>query len=101
MTALRSSRSAVGGASGAGSEAARQIAALQAELEALRTQTSKTLTSSSSSQSMIAAIGPMLWGLDNSITYLEQFAGNEKTLAGHVRQLRLLQKVLQRLADQS
>jgi hypothetical protein len=50
---------------------------------------------------MIAAIGPMLWGLDNSITYLEQFAGNEKTLAGHVRQLRLLQKVLQRLADQT
>jgi len=104
MTALRSSRSSTGGP---GADATRQIAALQTELEALRTQTAKTSSSSSSSssssqtQSMIAAIGPMLWGLDNSITYLEQFAGNEKTLAGHVRQLRLLQKVLQRLADQT
>lgn len=98
MTALRSSRSNAGGQS---NDATRQIAVLQSELEALRAQTSKMPTTSSSTQSMIAAIGPMLWGLDNSITYLEQFAGNEKTLAGHVRQLRLLQKVLQRLADQT
>ena len=36
-----------------------------------------------------------------SVGYLEQFAENEATLAGHVKQLRLLQKVLQRLVEDS
>ncbi len=50
---------------------------------------------------LIAAVGPMLWGLEQSISYLEQFAGKDATLAGHVRQLRLLQKVLARMTDAS
>lgn len=101
VTVLR----AVGRGSAAQADSAKQIAALQSELESLRAQLTREVPASSSgapssaTMSMIAAIGPMLWGLDNSISYLEQFAGSEATLAGHVRQLRLLQKVLQRLAE--
>jgi hypothetical protein len=42
----------------------------------------------------------MLWGLENSVAYLEQFSANDATLGGHVKKLRLLQKVLQRLVDE-
>jgi hypothetical protein len=42
----------------------------------------------------------MLWGLEQSLGYLEQYAANEATLAGHVRQLHLLEKVLKRLVDE-
>ncbi len=77
--------------------------ALQQRIEALTAELAQAQASSSSSsqRSLIAAIGPMLWGLDQSVGYLEQFAENEATLAGHVKQLRLLQKVLQRLVEDS
>jgi predicted Zn finger-like uncharacterized protein len=94
VTVLRSNNSVA-----AQSDAAKKIAALQAELETLRAQADMVEVPSSQTQSMIAAIGPMLWGLDQSVAYLEHFAGNEPTLAGHVKQLRLLQKLLQKLAE--
>lgn len=88
-----------GNSAAAQSDAARKVAALQAEIESLRVQQDMQEVPSSPVQSMIAAIGPMLWGLEQSISYLEQFAANEPTLAGHVKQLRLLQKVLQKLSE--
>ncbi len=99
-----------GNSPAAQSDASRRIAALQTEIESLRAQSSMVEVSSSSSsssssaaasaaQAMIAAIGPMLWGLEQTVSYLEQFAGNEPMLASHVKQLRLLQKVLARLAE--
>jgi predicted Zn finger-like uncharacterized protein len=81
------------------SEASRKIQALQVEIENMRAEQSMTEVAPSSSTGLIAAVGPMLWGLEQSITYLEQFAGNEATLAQHVKQLRLLQKVLARLSE--
>ncbi|MDP2344828.1 MAG: zinc-ribbon domain-containing protein [Deltaproteobacteria bacterium] len=81
------------------SEASKKIAILQVEIENLRAEQSMTEVSTSSPSGLIAAVGPMLWGLEQSISYLEQFAGNEATLAGHVKQLRLLQKVLARLSE--
>jgi len=48
---------------------------------------------------LVGAITPMLWGLEQALGYLEQFASGEPTLASHVRQLRLLQKVLTRLGE--
>ncbi len=50
---------------------------------------------------LIAAVGPMLWGLEQAIKYLEPFASNEPALAGHVRQLQLLCGVLTRLHRES
>lgn len=82
-----------------------RIDGLTTDLLAVRQQLADINRGSSSSvspaiRSLIAAVGPMLWGLDQSVGYLEQFAANEATLAGHVKQLRLLQKVLQRLVDE-
>jgi predicted Zn finger-like uncharacterized protein len=51
--------------------------------------------------SLVAAVAPMLWGLEQAIKYLEPFANNEPALAGHLRQLLLLQGVLQRLAKEA
>jgi hypothetical protein len=48
---------------------------------------------------LVGAVTPMLWGLEQALGYLEQFADGEPTLASHVRQMRLLQKVLTRLGD--
>ena len=90
-----------GNSPAAQSEAAKKIAALQVELESLRAEQGMVEVPASGAMSLIAAVGPMLWGLEQSISYLEQFAGNEATLAGHVRQLRLLQKVLARLSENS
>lgn len=50
-------------------------------------------------RSLIGAMSPMLWGLDQAIRYLEPFAPNEPSLANHVRQLQLLAGVLRRLAE--
>jgi len=86
--------------------AQQRIDGLTTEILGLRQQLADVGNRGSSSsmspgiRSLIAAIGPMLWGLDQSVGYLEQFAANEATLAGHVKQLRLLQKVLQRLVDE-
>ena len=97
-----------GNSPAAQSEAAKKIAALQVELEKVRAdqalQQSTIVDSgppSAAAANLIAAVGPMLWGLEQSISYLEQFASTEATLAGHVRQLRLLQKVLSRIAEAS
>lgn len=49
--------------------------------------------------SLIAAVNPMLWGLDQAIRYLEPFAANEPSLAAHLRHLQLLAGVLKRLSD--
>lgn len=90
-------------------QAAQKVEQLQADVERLRAQLTQQAAAivapssgpTSSVRSLISAIGPMLWGLDHSVDYLEQFAGNEATLALHVKQLRLLQKLLQRLVDES
>jgi hypothetical protein len=47
---------------------------------------------------LIGAVSPMLWGLEQAIRYLEPFAAGEPEMAGHLRQLQLLQGVLKRLA---
>ena len=88
--------------------AQQRIDGLTTEILALRQQlvdagdrgSSSSSPMSPAIRSLIAAVGPMLWGLDQSVGYLEQFAANEATLANHVKQLRLLQKVLQRLVDE-
>lgn len=49
--------------------------------------------------SLVEAVSPLLWGLDQAIHYLEPFAASEPTLAGHVRHLQLLAGVLKRLRD--
>jgi predicted Zn finger-like uncharacterized protein len=96
-----------GDSSSAQAQAAAKIENLQAELGRLREQVmakTETMTSSSASpslKSLIGAIGPMLWGLEQSVAYLEQFAANEATLASHVKQLHLLERVLKRLVDEA
>jgi predicted Zn finger-like uncharacterized protein len=50
---------------------------------------------------LVSAVGPMLWGLEQAIKYLEPYGANEAALAAHVRQLQLLQVVLQRLQKES
>lgn len=92
-----------GGAGAARVQAAQRIEQLQADVERLRGQAASQSTAagtSTSTRSLIAAVGPMLWGLEQSVGYLEQFAGNEPALAQHVKQLHLLQKVLKRLVDE-
>jgi len=87
-------------------QAAESVEQLQREIGRLREQlTAQAGASSSSGQSLglrslVGAVAPMLWGLEQSISYLEQFAANEATLAGHVKQMHLLHKVLKRLADE-
>lgn len=101
-------RAGNGDASKAASTA--RIDDLQREVEQLREKlrsqvdaaTANTAGGSSPSlRSLVAAVGPLLWGLDQALTYIEPFSTNEATLAGHVKQLRLLQKVLQRLVDEA
>lgn len=92
-----------GASSAAQTQAAQRIEQLQADVERLRAQVATQSTAgatSTSTRSLIAAVGPMLWGLEQSVGYLEQFAGNEPALAQHVKQLHLLQKVLKRLVDE-
>lgn len=83
---------------------AHRIAELQGELMRLRDDLSRAGPRAGASQnlmSLIAAVAPMLWGLEQALQYLEPFAGNEAALAGHVRQLQLLHGVLQRLAQEA
>jgi len=92
-----------GTSSAAQQQAAHRIEQLQADVERVRAQVASQAAAtgtSSSTRSLIAAVGPMLWGLEQSVGYLEQFAGNEPALAQHVKQLHLLQKVLKRLVDE-
>ena len=84
----------------------QRATALQAELDLVRSQLEEAQRAPRTSSpvspelsGLIGAVSPMLWGLEQALVYLEQFAGTEPTLAGHVKQLRLLQKVLTRLAE--
>lgn len=81
-----------------------RIAELQHELVRLRDELSRAgprTAASPNLTSLLAAIAPMLWGLEQALQYLEPFAGNEPALAGHVRQLQLLQGLLKRLAQEA
>lgn len=85
----------------------QKVAALEAEVKSLKDQLAMSLAQASDSgratavppevASMVAAMGPMLWGLDKAIEYLEPFSGNEEALAGHVRQLKTLAGIIKRL----
>jgi predicted Zn finger-like uncharacterized protein len=48
---------------------------------------------------LVGAIAPMLWGLDQAIDYIEPFAQNEAALGTHVQKLKLLAGLLKRLAE--
>ncbi len=82
---------------------------LQDEVQRLRDELQRSAQSLAASSpgvpsdliSLVSAVGPMLWGLEQAIKYLEPFGANEAALAGHVKQLQLLEKVLQRLAQES
>jgi len=50
---------------------------------------------------LIAALPPMLWGLERAVEYLEPFAKTETTLDTHVRQLSLLRGLLKKLIELS
>jgi chromosome segregation ATPase len=96
-----------GTSTAAQTQAAQKVEQLQADVvrsqvaAQVEAMTSATNAASPSMRSLISAIGPMLWGLNQSVGYLEQFAANEATLAGHVKQLHLLEKVLKRLVDEA
>lgn len=74
-----------------------------AELQRLKQELSRASGAgvSASVNGLVAAVGPMLWGLEQAIKYLEPFGASEAALAAHVRQLQLLQVVLQKLQQES
>jgi hypothetical protein len=81
--------------------------ALESEVARLRDELSQRLRATPSGgvpgnvAALVSAVGPMLWGLEQAIKYLEPFGASEAQLAAHVKQLQLLEKVLQRLATES
>jgi glutathione S-transferase len=52
-------------------------------------------------RSLLQGVDPLRWGLGAAIDYLSPFEGNDQGLASHVRNLRLLQATLARLATES
>ncbi|MDP2344667.1 MAG: hypothetical protein Q8O67_27205 [Deltaproteobacteria bacterium] len=52
-------------------------------------------------RSLVEAIEPLRWGLGSAIDYMYPFEQNDQSLATHVRNLRLLQATLARLAVES
>jgi DNA-binding response OmpR family regulator len=52
-------------------------------------------------RSLLQAVDPLRWGLGAAIDYLSAFEGNDQGLASHVRNMRLLQATLARLATES
>ena len=83
---------------------ARRVPELLAELARLRDELSRAGPRNAvppNLASLVAAIAPMLWGLEQALQYLEPFAGNEAALASHVRQLQLLHGVLRRLTEEA
>lgn len=52
-------------------------------------------------RSLVEAIEPLRWGLGSAIDYMYPFESNDQQLATHVRNLRLLQATLTRLAAES
>ncbi len=72
----------------------------RAEAERLRKQLAMVVDSGREfvdPADLLAAVGPLVWGLDNAIEYIEPFAGTEPLLQGHFRQLQLLSGVIHRL----
>lgn len=88
-----------------------RVAGLEHEVKTLRDQLAQAMAAQARAgnaagippeiTSMVAAMGPMLWGLTKAIEYLEPFAGNEPALAGHVRQLQLLAALIKRLSAET
>jgi hypothetical protein len=52
-------------------------------------------------RSLVDAVDPLRWGLGSAIDYLSPFEGNDASLAGHVRNLRLLSATLARLVSEA
>jgi chromosome segregation ATPase len=94
---------------GAGKSNGTDIA-MQLEVERLKDELARVSASlgatnpqgiSPTLMNLVAAVGPMLWGLEQAIKYLEPYGASEAALASHVKQLQLLEKVLQRLSKES
>jgi len=73
------------------------------ETQRLKNELMKAQTSSGGAgpelTALLAALPPMLWGLERAVEYLEPFAKSETTLDAHVRQLALLRGLLKKLAE--
>lgn len=83
---------------------ARRAAELQQEVVRLRDELSRAGSRTGTSDrlmTLISAVAPMLWGLEQALQYLEPFAGNEPALANHVKQLQLLHGVLKHMAQEA
>lgn len=83
-------------------EASYEIDRLRAEVESLRMQARDGGAQNAPSpelMSLLAAIAPMLWGLDSAITDLKKNAGSNAELDNHVRHLQLLSGILKRLSQ--
>jgi serine/threonine protein kinase len=78
--------------------ATSEVQRLKAEVARLEEKI-VSLSSLSPSASLIGAVGPLLWGLEQAIAHLATPAAADATLAQHVRQLQLLHAVLKRLVD--
>lgn len=78
-----------------GGEVTQELRRLKDELARASQQPANN--GNSNVNALVSAVGPMLWGLEQAIKYLEPYGTNEAALAAHVRQLQLLQVVLQRL----
>jgi predicted Zn finger-like uncharacterized protein len=89
------------GDSGRADQLTAEVQRLKDEIARLQASSSSAggAPPSSSVTSLVAAVGPLLWGLEQAVKYLEPFAASEPTLATHVRQLQILQAVLKKLND--
>lgn len=79
-----------------------EASALRSELEAVRAQMRETSAQSGASHEiagLLAAVAPMLWGLDNAITDMQRGAATEAELENHLRHLRLLSGILKKLSQ--
>lgn len=82
-----------------GNAEATALATRIAELEARLAQVDPAMMATV--RSLVEAVDPLRWGLGAAIDYLDPFEGNDASLAGHVRNLRLLQATLARLVAES
>jgi chromosome segregation ATPase len=87
------------------SEADREVQRLRAELlkasTAVAAEKAVPLSAAPEVMSLIAALPPMLWGLERAVEYLEPFAKTETMLDAHVRQLSLLRGLMKKLIELS
>ena len=86
------------------------ITRLENETMSMRDKLALTSSSLSAAQSdaavatvrsLLEGVDPLRWGLGAAIDYLYPFEGNDQFLASHIRNLRLLQATLARLAAES